>query len=69
MRVVDASHALCPTPAHRAPLLSPFYALLEDMYQYLGKDDRNAVVITCQVMCICSVFIEISSIVFDVSIL
>ncbi|GBP28989.1 Cyclin-G-associated kinase [Eumeta japonica] len=47
VRVVDATHALCPTSAHRAPLLSPLYALLEDMYQYLGKEEKNACVITC----------------------
>ncbi|KAJ0180054.1 hypothetical protein K1T71_004645 [Dendrolimus kikuchii] len=46
--VTDACRALWPTPAHRAPLLAPYYALLQHMYQYLGKDDRNAVVITCQ---------------------
>ncbi|XP_013177988.1 PREDICTED: cyclin-G-associated kinase isoform X2 [Papilio xuthus] len=44
----DASRALWPTPAHRAPLLSPYYALLQHMYHYLGSDDRAAIVITCQ---------------------
>lgn len=48
IRVVDASEALNATPSHKAPLLSPFYALLEDMYQHLGKDERNVCVITCQ---------------------
>ncbi|XP_028159920.1 cyclin-G-associated kinase-like [Ostrinia furnacalis] len=46
--VTDACRALWPTPAHRAPLLAQFYALLQHMYQYLGKDDKSAVVITCQ---------------------
>ncbi|CAH1644154.1 unnamed protein product [Spodoptera littoralis] len=46
--VTDAVRALWPTPAHRAPLLAPYYALLQHMYQYLGKDDRQAAVITCQ---------------------
>ncbi|XP_068630844.1 cyclin-G-associated kinase isoform X2 [Battus philenor] len=46
--VADACRALWPTPAHKAPLLSPYYALLQHMYQYLGKDDRSAIVITCQ---------------------
>ncbi|KAM3962866.1 cyclin-G-associated kinase isoform 2-T2 [Aphomia sociella] len=45
---VEAWRALWPTPSHKAPLLAPFYSLLQDMYQYLGKDDRNALVITCQ---------------------
>ncbi|KAL4718369.1 hypothetical protein ACJJTC_004602, partial [Scirpophaga incertulas] len=45
--VIDA-RALWPTPAHRAPLLAPFYELLQKMYQYLGKDDKSAAVITCQ---------------------
>ncbi|XP_028034078.1 cyclin-G-associated kinase isoform X2 [Bombyx mandarina] len=46
--VTDACRALWPTGAHRAPLLAPYYALLQHMYQYLAKDDRNAIVITCQ---------------------
>ncbi|KAG7299615.1 hypothetical protein JYU34_016600 [Plutella xylostella] len=48
VHVTDACAALFPTPAHKAPLLSPFYALLENLYQYLGKDDKSAAVITCQ---------------------
>ncbi|XP_026328227.1 cyclin-G-associated kinase isoform X2 [Hyposmocoma kahamanoa] len=46
--VTDACRALWPTPAHRAPLLSPLYVLLQHMYQNLAKDDRGAIVITCQ---------------------
>ncbi|XP_075970292.1 cyclin-G-associated kinase isoform X2 [Anticarsia gemmatalis] len=46
--VTDACRALWPTPAHRAPLLAPFYSLLQHMYHYLGKDERAAAVITCQ---------------------
>ncbi|KAL0892397.1 hypothetical protein ABMA27_015518 [Loxostege sticticalis] len=46
--VTDACRTLWPTPAHRAPILAQFYALLQHMYQYLGKDDKSAVVITCQ---------------------
>ncbi|XP_013184450.1 cyclin-G-associated kinase [Amyelois transitella] len=43
-----AGRALWPTAAHRAPLLAPFYSLLQNMYQYLGKDDKGALVLTCQ---------------------
>lgn len=46
--VTDAYRTLWPTASHRAPLLAPFYALLQHMYQYLGKDDKTAVVVTCQ---------------------
>ncbi|CAH2236958.1 jg9455 [Pararge aegeria aegeria] len=44
--VTDTS--LWPTEEHRAPLLAPYYALLQHMYQYLGKDDKSALVIACQ---------------------
>ncbi|XP_045764803.1 cyclin-G-associated kinase isoform X2 [Maniola jurtina] len=44
--VTDTS--LWPLDEHRAPLLAPYYALLQHMYQYLGKDDKSALVIACQ---------------------
>lgn len=47
--ITDACRALWPTPVHRAPLLAPLYSLLQHMYHYLGKDERAAAVITCQV--------------------
>ncbi|CAH0727919.1 unnamed protein product, partial [Brenthis ino] len=43
--VTDAS--VFPTDEHRTPLLAPYYALLQHMYQYLGKDDKSALVIAC----------------------
>ncbi|XP_047515483.1 cyclin-G-associated kinase isoform X2 [Pieris napi] len=43
--VTDTS--VWPTEEHRAPLLAPYYALLQHMYQYLGKDDKSALVIAC----------------------
>lgn len=49
VQVTDACRALWPTPAHRAPLLAPLYALLQHLYQQLGKDERQAAVITCPV--------------------
>ncbi|XP_032510801.2 cyclin-G-associated kinase isoform X1 [Danaus plexippus] len=44
--VTDTS--LWPRDEDRAPLLAPYYALLQHMYQYLGKDDKSALVIACQ---------------------
>ena len=41
--------AVWPTDDYKAPLLAPYYALLQHMYQYLGKDDKSALVIACQV--------------------
>lgn len=34
---------------HRAPLLAPLYRQLQHMYQWLGRDERAASVIACQV--------------------
>ncbi|KOB74354.1 Uncharacterized protein OBRU01_07417 [Operophtera brumata] len=45
--VSDASHAL-----HPAPMLAPLYNLARQMYQCLGKDERSAVVITCQIFAV-----------------
>ncbi|XP_053602975.1 cyclin-G-associated kinase isoform X2 [Plodia interpunctella] len=44
----DAGRALWPTAGLRAPLLAPLYSLLQNLYLYLGKDDRSALVLTCQ---------------------
>lgn len=41
--------ALWPRDELSAPLLAPTYALLQHMYQYLGRDDKSALVIACQV--------------------
>ncbi|XP_045446262.1 cyclin-G-associated kinase [Melitaea cinxia] len=40
--------ALWPRDELSAPLLAPTYALLQHMYQYLGRDDKSALVIACQ---------------------
>ncbi|XP_045493731.1 cyclin-G-associated kinase [Colias croceus] len=43
--VTDTS--VWPSEEHRAPLLAPYYSLLQHMYQYLGRDDKSALVIAC----------------------
>ncbi|XP_072940356.1 cyclin-G-associated kinase [Epargyreus clarus] len=47
-RQLVADAAAWPSDEHRAPLLAPYYALLQHMYQYLGRDERSALVIACQ---------------------
>ncbi|XP_050668220.1 cyclin-G-associated kinase isoform X2 [Leptidea sinapis] len=43
--VTDTS--LWPSDDHRAPLLPPYYSLLQHMYQYLCGDDKSVLVIAC----------------------